>query len=163
MAQPITNDMLDSIAGALTPPRLTRNDYGQSVVALAKLAFESSDSGKAAAQVLLSGYNSGNWQLAVSDLCYLDTKNLNHALVVMEGRATLQEEPHTLLKNGDGVFADLQKMWRRLHIDNRWKRTCGQCFGDGEVFKYPDDEEDETVITCPCCAGKGLLDDVREF
>ncbi|WP_257276240.1 hypothetical protein [Endozoicomonas sp. SESOKO4] len=161
-AQQISNSALSAIARELEPT-CTMDDYANSVVELYKLAQHGSSSGCTAAQLLLSGYNGNNWQLDITDLCSLDRSNLKLALTYLECRARLWTEPHELLKNGNELFPELAKQWRKLHIDNRWKSQCRECYGSGEIYVYPDDENDDSTKTCPDCNGLGLVANVREF
>ena len=160
--QQISEQALSSIARELQPT-CTGDEYTDSVIALYKVAQHSTSSGRTAAQLLLSGYNGKEWQLDITDLCTLDRGNLQHALTYLECRATLWTEPHDLLENGNELFANLARQWRKLHINNRWKSQCRECYGDGEVYSNPDDENDYTTKTCPDCNGSGLVANVKEF
>ena len=155
--QTLSNKALDQITSELKQHR-TREEYAASVIVLLKLALDDTSGSRVAAQVLLSCYNGINWQLNVSDLVCLDRQHLQHALIVMECRATLWAEPHDLVKNGDRHFNKLQAQWKKLRVDNRWKPACRECGGAGEVYQNPDDEMDYTLIRCDACKGEGLQD-----
>lgn len=158
----ISQKALEDIANELKQHR-SREEYTASVIALIKLALNDTSGSRAAAQVLLSAYNGDNWQLNVTDLVCLDRENLQHALVVMECRAMLWEEPHNMVTNGSELFERLQRRWRRMHIDNRWKNECQRCYGSGLIYLNEHDEYDERMTTCSHCSGKGLLASVGEF
>ena len=96
--------------------------YTAAVDALLHLAtHHDGSSAKTAAQVLLSAYNSHNYQLAVVDLCNLDETNLGHAMAVLRGRAICMREPHNLIDNGGARFSELQKCWPGLHVVERYQ------------------------------------------
>ena len=158
----LSKEALDAVARELKQHR-SKEEYAKSVVVLLKLALGDTSGSRAAAQVLLSGYNGGNWQLNITDLCHLDRDHLHHALIVMECRATLWAEPNDLVKNGNELFMKLQEQWKKLHVKNRWKPVCQECGGTGEVYKNPDDEMDYTLIRCEDCNGEGLVSEVSEF
>ena len=160
--QTLSSKALDQITSELKQHR-TREEYAASVIVLLKLALDDTSGSLTAAQVLLSCYNGYNWQLDVTDLCHLDREYLRHALIVMECRATLWAEPHDLVKNGDEHFTRLQKKWRRYHIRNRWKDTCGDCSGTGKLYLNSDDDNDDRMKTCLHCEGKGLIAEISEF
>lgn len=97
--------------------------YKEGVEILVDLALShDSSSAKCAAQVLLSAYNGLNFQLDVSDLCYLDAQNLEYALNVISGRAKTMLEPHTVIENGQSIFTELEERWSSLHVDNRYSK-----------------------------------------
>lgn len=58
----------------------------------------------AAAQVLLSAYDSSTFQVKTTALCMLDGENLEHALAILRGRVVCMIEPHQLLDEGQDVF-----------------------------------------------------------
>ena len=96
--------------------------YTAAVDALLHLAtHHDGSSAKTAAQVLLSAYNSHNYQLAVVDLCNLDEINLAHAMVVIRGRVICMREPHNLIVDGDARFSELQECWPGLHVAERYQ------------------------------------------
>lgn len=93
---------------------VTMDDYKRSVETLLSLGMTGTDGGQAAAQVLLSAYNSKIFRLALTDLCSLDLTNLEHALIVIRGRILLFEEPHNVIDNGNDRFSALKEMWPDL-------------------------------------------------
>ena len=134
---------------------ITTEQYFNSVSALIKVARMDTSASRAAAQVLLSAYNGQEWQLNVTDLCFLDPVNMHHAMMVIQGRVGLMREPQEGINNGDEIFSELWKQWQRFNIDNRHLRTCQECYGTGEVYANLDDENDYSTKTCPYCEGKG--------
>lgn len=136
---------------------ITTEEYAQAVKKLLHLAQCGTGSSLAAAQVLLSAYNGGEWQLDITDLCGLDRDHYITAMNVIRGRVELMTEPHSLIKDGDRIFKDLWNNWIRYHISNRWKRTCDRCYGSGEIYEDERDESNETMVTCFQCEGEGLL------
>lgn len=97
-------------------------EYFQAVAMLANTALSVTSGGRAAAQVLLSAYNGDEWHLDVTDLCLLDEKHLAAALVVLQGRATLQREPQDCIKDGERVFRCLCSKWENLHVSRRYTK-----------------------------------------
>ena len=142
---------------------VSRDNYTKATLALCQLALGDTSGSRTAAQMLLSAYNGKNWQLDITDLCNLDPTNFQHAMVFITCRAKLYTEPHTLLKNGDELFGRLHNHWYQLHIDNRWKTLCYECYGSREVYIDPDDENNENTKTCQVCNGLGLIPQVNEF
>ncbi len=130
-----------------------RSRCAEAVQRLATVALCDTSGGFAAAQVLLSAYNGQNWQLAITDLSLLDPGLLDRSLLVISARARFGIEPHTLIDNGDRLFNRLGSKWQRYRIDNRYKTECRECYGSGEVFANLDDDNDDTMKTCPDCNG----------
>lgn len=95
---------------------VTMDDYKGSVETLLSLAMSGTNGGQAAAQILLSAYNSKIFRLALTDLCSLDLTNLEHALIVIRGRILLNEEPHRVIDNGNDRFTKLKEMWPKLRV-----------------------------------------------
>jgi hypothetical protein len=134
---------------------MTLEDYEHAVVKLVALAQDSTGGARVAAQVLLSAYNGGSFQLDVVSLCNLDDNYFEAAQAVIVGRRAFHREPHQLIKDGDRIFSDLRKQWIRLHVDNRWKADCSECRGSGEVPVDPKDYDCENYVTCKSCKGRG--------
>lgn len=55
---------------------------------------------RAAAQVLLSTYNGNNFHMNLTDLCVLDLKYVEQALIVLRGRVMLCIEPQQMIEDG---------------------------------------------------------------
>lgn len=98
------------------------DDYKNAVQQLVSVAQEDTSGSSVAAQVLLSIYNSRNWQLDISDLVSLDYENLNAALIAIRGWLFVREYPHNIIDNGAEIFQRLEKQWQPLHVCNRYKR-----------------------------------------
>jgi hypothetical protein len=130
--------------------------YSEAVLHLAKLAQGDTGGSLVAAQVLLSAYNGKEWQLNITDLSNLDYEHYNSALIVIQGRVKLMMEPQECLENGQDIFEKLWDQWNRYHINNRWKSTCGDCYGLGKVY-IDDSGESEEMEKCNRCNGTGLL------
>ena len=64
---------------------ITTKQYFNSVSALIKVARMDTSASRAAAQVLLSAYNGQEWQLNVTDLCFLDPVNMS----ILRGKGLL--------------------------------------------------------------------------
>lgn len=101
---------------------VTLDDYKSAVVQLVRVAQQDSSGSSTAAQVLLSIYNSRNWQLDISDLGSLDYENLNAALIAIRGWLFVQEYPHNIIDNGAEIFQRLEEQWQSLHVYNRYKK-----------------------------------------
>lgn len=111
------NDLLESAFRA----KDAIDPYRKGVQALVEMALEhKTSSAAAAAQVLLSGYNS-DFQLKITDLCALDQRNFEHAIAVIRGRAQCFKEPQTMIENGDEIFELLWGKWKHLHVSQRYK------------------------------------------
>lgn len=99
--------------------------YGEGVKTLMEYALNQSGSGAyAAAQVLLSTYNSYNYHMALVDLNSLDQKGFDAAMAVIRGRVESGREPHELLKNGQLLFDELETKWKSLSVQDRYKKYC---------------------------------------
>ncbi|WBA86498.1 DUF7673 family protein [Endozoicomonas sp. GU-1] len=159
----VSPEALDAIAEALQESRLTMADYARATEDLYHCAIQGTGTSRAAAQLLLSAYNGSNWQLDITDLCLLHGNLKKQALIFIECRLTLGEEPHRVLGSGDKKFFALARQWRRYHIRNRWKQICWECAGSGKAFVNPDDDNDDRTKTCPECGGEGLLAEVESF
>lgn len=135
---------------------MTKQDYAAAIGKLLPLAQGDTGGSRVAAQVLLSAYNGGDYQLNIVDLCNLDRGYYQAALAVIRGRVELGIEPHNLLANGDEVFRELWQQWHRLHVTNRGLPDCDTCHGSGSVYVDPDDDANYDRKPCPKCGGKGF-------
>jgi hypothetical protein len=133
---------------------INKDEYAAAVVKLLELAQTNTGGGRVAAQVLLSAYNGDAFQLDVSSLCNLDRFNIVLAMAVIQGRYHTYKEPHSLILNGDQIFADLWNHWRNLHVEQRGKKLCPDCDGLGKRYSYAEDDLGEP---CPRCAGQGRI------
>jgi hypothetical protein len=112
--------------------------YSAGVKLLLDYALNQPGSGaKAAAQVLLSTYNSYNYHVALVDLCNLDDPGYKAALDVIRGRAETLREPHTIIENGYELFERLEDIWRPLQTQYRYANK----YVDREVIRWK----------CPYC------------
>lgn len=102
-------------------PMITPLQYAESVSALIKLARKDCSGSRVCAQVLLSAYNGGVFQLDITDLCLLDDDYYDHAMTVIRGRVELRTEPNELIVDGGLVFEELWNQWRGYHISQRGK------------------------------------------
>jgi len=94
-----------------------RRHYEEAVEALVDVALKQTGSGaKAAAQTLLSAYNSDHYQLKVTDLCHLDNENFDHAMNLILGRVKTFSEPHNVINNGAKVFLQLQEKYGFMRV-----------------------------------------------
>lgn len=113
-------------------------DYAKGVAHLADMALNQSGSGaKAAAEVLLSTYNSYNYHMPLVDLCNLDESGYQAAMTVIRCRAELMTEPHSVIDNGDAIFSRIENIWRPLQTQ----------------FRYADKYRDREIVRwkCPHC------------
>jgi hypothetical protein len=133
---------------------MTVDEYSTAVANLVELALTNTSGGRVAAQVLLSAYNGDAFQLDLSSLCSLDRHNIVLAIAVIQGRYYTFKEPHSLILNGDQIFADLWNRWRNLHVEQRGKKLCPDCDGLGKRNSYAEDDLGEP---CPRCAGQGRI------
>lgn len=134
-------------------------EYKKSVEELLRIAQMSTGGSRVAAQVLLSAYNGDDFHLDVVDLGMLGRNEFGHALRVIWGRnIDPWMEPHKVIENGDTVFRRLWDDWRKLHVQNRWKRVCDECGGTGRVWS---DEGMNDKNQCERCNGRGLLADIE--
>lgn len=101
---------------------LTPQDYKEAVHNLVLLANSDINSSIAAAQLLLSLYNGHNWHMDLTDLCLLDFKNLQYALIAIRGRVVLGIEPHQIIEDGSAKFKFLEDKWQHLHTKQRYKK-----------------------------------------
>lgn len=100
---------------------ITVLQYANAVSLLIKLARKDCSGSRACAQVLLSAYNGGEFQLDITDLCLLDETYYDQAMTVIRGRVELRIEPHELIVDGGLVFEELWNQWRGYHISQRGK------------------------------------------
>ncbi|MGI9278223.1 MAG: DUF7673 family protein [Endozoicomonas sp.] len=93
---------------------------GQKVVQpLVDLAFTDTGAAEAAAQVLLSCYDGSRYHLCVRDLCLLDDKHYQAALLVIRLRIEKGIEPHELFDDTE-LFSKLCKRWdTQLNVISR--------------------------------------------
>jgi len=138
------------------------SEYGQSILALMKLAKGDTGGSRIAAEVILSAYNGSYFQLSVPALCRLDDDNYRHAMTVIHGRRVTFREPQGFIENGDDQFSDLWDQWKDvLHVEERFKSMCGSCYGTG---KKQDEEGESTSEDCWSCNGYGkFLPDGLEY
>lgn len=101
---------------------VTRADYSEAVESLLSIADGDTSGSRAAAQVLLSTYNGYNYHMDLTDLCVLDLKYIESALVVMRGRTLLSIEPHSVIANGSERFLALEDSWPGLHVHRRYQK-----------------------------------------
>ena len=101
---------------------VTMHDYQNAVKRLVELASNDTGGSSAAAQALLSCYNSRNWQLDVMELGSLDYRYIQDAFIVMRGWLFLHEYPHNVIDNGEAIFADLEEQWQSLHVEKRYAK-----------------------------------------
>ncbi len=94
--------------------------YASSVLNLLKFAQMDCGGSRVCAQVLLSAYNGGEFQLDITDLCLLDGQLYSDALTVIRGRVELNVEPHILIDDGDKLFDRLWRQWNNYHVKCRW-------------------------------------------
>lgn len=141
-------------APALKP--IVWREYENAVRLLTSLAQTDTSGGRVAAQVILSAYNGDEWQLDVTELGLLDDRYYLAAITVIRGRRELRVEPHNLIVGGREIFRRIWDRWRRYHVSNRWKQTCFNCNGRGEVVEY-DDHDMERHLPCERCGGTGLV------
>ena len=134
---------------------LHATEYGQSILALMKLARGDTGGSRVAAEVILSAHNGTYFQLSVPALCRLDDNNYRHAMTVIHGRKATFREPHGFIENGDDQFSDLWDQWKHvLHVGERFKTMCERCYGRG---KKVDEEGEPTTEDCWYCDGHGTL------
>lgn len=132
---------------------LDTSNYGESVIALLTLALGDTGASKIAAQVLLSAHNGYFFQLNVASLCDLDSDNYQHAMNVIHGRSKTLTEPHNLVNKGDDIFQTLWDHWESsLHLNERFKTMCQDCYGKG---KKSDSGGKFTDEDCWHCEGHG--------
>ena len=95
--------------------------YREAVKALSQLSLTQDGSGaRAAAQVLLSAFNSLSFHVEIVDLCNLDTKNFKYAVDIIKGRVVTKEEPQKMIEGGDEIFRKLWEKWSHLSVDKRY-------------------------------------------
>lgn len=125
--------------------------YAEAVNTLLDYAINQDGSGaKAAAQVLLSTYNSYNYHIALTDLGNIDQTGYIAAITVIRCRIEQRTEPHEVIDNGDELFTKLENKWRPLQTQFRhadkyidrdiiwWKCPhCGSTKKDYEEGPFP--------------------------
>lgn len=141
--------------------RFDEISYAQSVEQLLRLGLRGNfgDGASAAAQVLLSAYSGYDWHLDVTDLSLLEGADFSCALTVIAARAIKRVEPHSVVPDGSRRFQSLAKIWRRLHIHNRWRDDCYACNGSGRAFKTDADADEGRLSECETCCGTGAVPD----
>ena len=95
-------------------------DYARSISRLLKMAEGVTSGGRVAAQVLLSTYNGENYHLDATDLCILDHKDLEAAMMVLAQRVLTSKEPHTMDETFPDKFDQLEVTWHFLNIRERY-------------------------------------------
>lgn len=114
--------------------KITVAEYVEAVAGLIPLALQYTHGGRAAAQVLLSAFNGGEFQLDITDLCNLDRKNYALAISVIRGRYETGSEPHNVVKDGSSIFSELWDRWKSLQVSERGKTLCRNCHGSGVAY-----------------------------
>lgn len=130
---------------------MKESEYTAAILKLIPLAQGNTGGSRVAAQVLLSAYNGGEFQLNIVDLGNLDRANYAAALGVIRGRVELGIEPHTVVEHGDRIFQELWRKWERYNVANRGLPDCRFCDGTGTVYSRKKDDLEQ----CPECDGKG--------
>jgi hypothetical protein len=100
---------------------ITLETYTRAVLAAVKLVLLGTGGSRIMAQVLLSAYDGENYQLDVSDLLGLDSRNYAAAITIIRGRCELRTEPHEVIEGGDKLFEQMWHDWSHLHVKNRGK------------------------------------------
>lgn len=119
------------------------------------LAQKDNIGSQAAAQLLLSTFSGSAFQVNIIELCDLNDDYFSAAIIILNGLKETGIQPHLLVEDGQRRFAELQSQWDRLHVENRSKPSCMQCFGSGVTPEFPDDDNNPSEIPCPACSGKG--------
>lgn len=101
---------------------VTEAAYGEAVEALLPVAMSDTGASEAAANLLLSLYNSYNYHFPLVDLARLDLHLIRHALVAIRGRVMLGVEPHEVISNGTARFDALEAEWAGLHTQRRYNK-----------------------------------------
>lgn len=99
--------------------RITVDQYSTAINDLVNLAKSDTGGSRVAAQVLLSAYNGSEYQLDIVDLGLLDEKHYLAALIVIRGRTECNQEPHTVIDNGDKIFSNLCGRWKGYNVKFR--------------------------------------------
>lgn len=142
--------------------RISREQYTKAVIACIRVAQEDTGGSRVLAQVLLSAYNGGAFQLNVAGMSNLDQRNYENAITVIRGRYELGIEPHSVVNNGREIFLDLWEEWKNLELTERAKRTCPDCEGSGRIYINPRDYDDPKSDPCERCSGTGRVYSCRE-
>jgi hypothetical protein len=100
--------------------RITYEEYAHAICKLVPMAKQDTSGSRAAAQVLLGTYNSGEFHCDLVDLALLDEEHFDAAIDVIRGRAQLRREPHELITNGDRHFGLIWERWGHLKISERY-------------------------------------------
>jgi hypothetical protein len=102
-----------------------RAAYAEAVTTLLDLIDRHAGTGgaRAAAQVLLSCYNSGDYHLAPVDIRTLSSNaHRNAALTVIVQRVLRPEEPHQVVPDGERRFRALWDEYEdELHVESRYR------------------------------------------
>lgn len=99
---------------------VTTEEYKTAVTRLVKVAKSSTGNSKAAAQLLLSFYNGHCWHMSLADVASFDVRNSQAALIVIRGWISIRKCPHSMIDNGEEVFAELVEKWQHLHVRQRY-------------------------------------------
>lgn len=100
---------------------VTERDYSEAVSFPIDLAMDDTSASRAAAQILLSTYNGKSYHMDLTDLCVLDLKYVEQALIVLRGRVMHSKEPQEMIDYGQTKFSELERQWEHLYVKNRHK------------------------------------------
>lgn len=148
-----------------------RDKYKAALEKLVKATVHGGSGSRAAAQILLSLYNGSDWQMDLTDLRLLDPESREAAITALKFDAQVNEEPHTVLDDGNAIYDRLKHAWPTLYnpirhhddcLDNiveYWK--CPECNQGLERPQYPDWIMNDDLI--PTCCGDADHDEVEMY
>jgi len=100
--------------------KITKNQYKDALETLAEVALtQNSTASEAAAEIVLSLNNFGDYKLDLCKLHSLDDINYIAAMNCINGKMKFQTEPQYILNNADEILAKMKKRYKHLKIKKR--------------------------------------------
>lgn len=97
--------------------RITNQQYKTGLETLVDVALtQNSRASEAAAEVVLSLNNGGDWMLDLCKLHSLDDHNYAAVMNAINGKMKFQTDPQYIINNGDAVLAKIKERYEYLKI-----------------------------------------------
>jgi len=97
--------------------RITNKQYKNGLETLVDVALtQNSPASEAAAEVILSLNNGGDWKLNLCNLHSLDQCNYSAVMNAINGKMRFQTDPQYIINNGDAVLTKIKKRYKHLRI-----------------------------------------------
>ena len=99
---------------------ITEDQYKISLETLADVALtQNSTASEAAAEIILSLNNAGDWKLDLCKLHSLDQYNYSAAMKSINGKMRFRTEPQYIINNADETLKKIKKRYKHLKIKKR--------------------------------------------